>query len=190
MNQMMSNTSAETVVVIRGKDSWARVRVSAKGSILPSLKAVSALLSLSDLQGNGAVITYLFPLLVCGQNCERASVVLGSNTPTAKWKSPVRQSILSASIRLPSVGSSIALLGLSCSCLVLIVAPAFSFISPSPLRLRSIWMCIKRYSLCVIKIVFTLQVLPLNSLFDKYDLIKLATHSHEVSYQLNKWVLW
>lgn len=48
-------------------------------------------------------------------------------------------------------------------------------------------MCVKRYSLCVLKTVFTLQVLPLNRLFDKYDLIKLATDFHEVSYQLNEY---
>jgi len=47
-------------------------------------------------------------------------------------------------------------------------------------------MCVKRYSLRVLKIVFTLQVLPLSGLFDKYDLIKLATHFHQVSYSLNK----
>lgn len=47
-------------------------------------------------------------------------------------------------------------------------------------------MYVKRYSLCALKPVFTLQDLPLNWLFDKYDLIKLATHFPEVSYQLNK----
>lgn len=99
-----------------------------------------------------------------------------------------QQSLLPASIRLPRAGRWVAVLSWVCSCLVLTHFSLFfplSFLSPFPPR-RELGMCAKRYGLCVLKMVFTLQVLPLSCLFDKYDPIKAAARFHEVSYQLNK----